>query len=158
MRVSGGNSLSYEKIGSSRRCMLPNRSFVTVIEMFVEGGGAKSDREPCAAFATGASLINQFITLNTRGIIVTRKNDQPTGAAIPKAAEHPRFGHPRSRGSFEPYSIGVTMERTHNDELTGSQMALIGRVLAEARRVQMLREIAACKDPPRERRDSLSSY
>ena len=39
------------------------------------------------------------------------------------------------------------MERTHNDELTGSQMARIGRVLAEPRRVQMLREIAACKDP-----------
>jgi ArsR family transcriptional regulator, arsenate/arsenite/antimonite-responsive transcriptional repressor len=38
------------------------------------------------------------------------------------------------------------MERTHNDELTGSQMARIGRVLAEPRRVQMLREIAACKD------------
>jgi len=39
------------------------------------------------------------------------------------------------------------MERTHNDGLTGSQMARIGRVLAEPRRVQMLREIAACKDP-----------
>ena len=39
------------------------------------------------------------------------------------------------------------MERTHNDELTGSQMSRIGRVLAEPRRVQMLREIAACKDP-----------
>jgi ArsR family transcriptional regulator len=39
------------------------------------------------------------------------------------------------------------MERTHNEELTGSQMARIGRVLAEPRRVQMLREIAACKDP-----------
>ena len=39
------------------------------------------------------------------------------------------------------------MERMHNDRLTGSQMARIGRVLAEPRRVQMLREIAACKDP-----------
>jgi ArsR family transcriptional regulator len=39
------------------------------------------------------------------------------------------------------------MERTHNDELTGSQMSRIGRVLAEPSRVQMLREIAACKDP-----------
>jgi ArsR family transcriptional regulator, arsenate/arsenite/antimonite-responsive transcriptional repressor len=47
----------------------------------------------------------------------------------------------------EAYSIGVTVERTHNHGLTGSQMARIGRVLAEPRRVQMLREIAACKDP-----------
>jgi hypothetical protein len=39
------------------------------------------------------------------------------------------------------------MERTHNDELTGSQISRIGRVLAEPRRVQMLREIAACNDP-----------
>jgi ArsR family transcriptional regulator, arsenate/arsenite/antimonite-responsive transcriptional repressor len=39
------------------------------------------------------------------------------------------------------------MERSQNDGLTGGQMAQIGRVLAEPRRVQMLREIAACKDP-----------
>ena len=148
MRVSGGNSLSYEKIGSSRRRTLPNRSFVTVIEMFVDGGGAKSDREHLRCFRyLGEPHQPVHNTLNTRGIIVTRKNDQPTGAAIPKAAEHPRFGRPRSRGSSEPYSIGVTMKRTHNDQLTGSQMARIGRVLAEPRRVQMLREIAACKDP-----------
>src|ERR1700693_4106827 len=70
MRVSDGNSRSYGKIGSFRRCALPN---------------------------------------------------------------HSRFG--------------VMLERMHNDGLTGSQMAQIGRVLAEPRRVQMLREIAACKDP-----------
>ena len=35
----------------------------------------------------------------------------------------------------------------HNDGLTGSQMARIGRVLAEPRRVQLLRETAPCKDP-----------
>jgi ArsR family transcriptional regulator, arsenate/arsenite/antimonite-responsive transcriptional repressor len=39
------------------------------------------------------------------------------------------------------------VESMHNDGLTGSQMARIGRVLAEPRRVQMLREIAACKGP-----------
>ena len=39
------------------------------------------------------------------------------------------------------------MERSQDGGLTGRQMARIGRVLAEPRRVQMLREIAACKEP-----------
>ena len=39
------------------------------------------------------------------------------------------------------------MERSQNSGLSGSQMARIGRVLAEPRRVQMLREIAACEEP-----------
>jgi ArsR family transcriptional regulator, arsenate/arsenite/antimonite-responsive transcriptional repressor len=38
-------------------------------------------------------------------------------------------------------------ERSQNDGLTDSQMARIGRVLAEPRRVQMLGEIAASKEP-----------
>jgi ArsR family transcriptional regulator, arsenate/arsenite/antimonite-responsive transcriptional repressor len=37
--------------------------------------------------------------------------------------------------------------RLQNDGLTDSQMAGIGRVLAEPRRVQMLREIAAFREP-----------
>ncbi len=41
----------------------------------------------------------------------------------------------------------MKMERSQTNGLTGSQMARIGRVLAEPRRVQMLREIAACKEP-----------
>jgi len=39
------------------------------------------------------------------------------------------------------------MERSQNGGLTGSQVARMGRVLAEPRRVQMLREIGAYKDP-----------
>jgi len=39
------------------------------------------------------------------------------------------------------------MERSRDRGVTASQMARIGRVLAEPRRVQMLREIAACKEP-----------
>ena len=38
-------------------------------------------------------------------------------------------------------------ERSQNDGLTDSQMARIGRVLAEPRRVQMLGEIAASREP-----------
>jgi ArsR family transcriptional regulator, arsenate/arsenite/antimonite-responsive transcriptional repressor len=41
----------------------------------------------------------------------------------------------------------MKMERSQTNGLTGSQMARIGRVLAEPRRVQMLREFAACKEP-----------
>jgi ArsR family transcriptional regulator, arsenate/arsenite/antimonite-responsive transcriptional repressor len=41
----------------------------------------------------------------------------------------------------------MKMERSQNDRLTAIQMARIDRVLAEPRRVQMLREIAACKEP-----------
>jgi ArsR family transcriptional regulator len=42
--------------------------------------------------------------------------------------------------------------RSHKDGLTDSKMAGIGRVLAEPTRVQMLREIAAFKEPmPRAR-------
>ena len=38
-------------------------------------------------------------------------------------------------------------ERSQNDGLTDSQMARIGRVLAEPRRIQMLGEIAASREP-----------
>jgi DNA-binding transcriptional ArsR family regulator len=38
-------------------------------------------------------------------------------------------------------------ERSQNGGLTDSQMARIGRVLAEPRRVQMLGEIAASREP-----------
>jgi ArsR family transcriptional regulator len=38
-------------------------------------------------------------------------------------------------------------ERSQNDGLTNSQMARISRVLAEPRRVQMLGEIAASREP-----------
>src|SRR5277367_3821633 len=41
----------------------------------------------------------------------------------------------------------MKLKRSQNGGLTDSQMARVGRVLAEPRRVQMLREIAACREP-----------